>query len=84
MTSELESLLEFSDRFFAHAKTKWCALDVLKDGNEWKLLETSLAWPWPSPGECNRGTIFRSGGKKWIEMFDVMFDEVERGAWSAA
>jgi hypothetical protein len=84
MTPELESLLEFSDRFFAHAKTKWCALDVLKDGNEWKLLETSLAWPWPSPGECNRGTIFRSGGKKWIEMFDVMFDEVERGAWSAA
>ena len=45
MSPELESLLDFSDRFFAHAGTKWCAIDVLKDGSEWKLLETSLAWP---------------------------------------
>jgi len=82
MTDELESLLEFSDKFFAHAKTKWCALDVLKDGNEWKLLETSLAWPWPSPGTCNSGTIFRSGGKTWIKMFEVMFDQLRCGAWS--
>jgi hypothetical protein len=81
MSDELESLLEYSDRFFAEAGTKWCALDILRDGQEWKLLETSLAWPWPSPGQCNEGTIFRSGGKKWLSMFDVMFDEVERGAW---
>lgn len=82
MTDELESLLEYADRFFVEAGTKWCALDILRDGQEWKLLETSLAWPWPSPGRCNEGTIFRSGGKQWIEMFDVMLDEVERGAWS--
>lgn len=82
MTDELESLLDYSDRFFAHAGTKWCALDILKDGDEWKLLETSLAWPWPSPGECNKGTIFRSGGKTWIEMFDVMFDQLQAGAWA--
>ena len=69
LTPELESLLEYSDRFFAVAGTKWCALDILKDGDEWKLLETSLAWPWPSPGRCNDGTIFRSGGKKWIQIF---------------
>lgn len=81
MTEELESLLEYCDKFFAVAQTKWCALDVLKDGDNWRLLETSLAWPWPSPGECNSGTIFRSGGRKWIEMFEVMFDELERGAW---
>ena len=84
MTDELESLLEYADRFFVEARTKWCALDILRDGQEWKLLETSLAWPWPSPGRCNEGTIFRSGGKQWIEMFDVMFDEVERGAWAAS
>ena len=81
MSPELESLLDFSDRFFAHAGTKWCAIDVLKDGSEWKLLETSLAWPWPSPGDCDNGTIFRSR-HKWIGMFEVMFDELERGAWA--
>jgi len=81
MTPELESLLDFSDRFFAHAGTKWCAIDVLRDGDDWRLLETSLAYPWPSPGDCNNGTIFRSR-HKWIGMFDVMFDELERGAWN--
>lgn len=81
MTDEVESLIDFADRFFAHAGTKWCAIDVLKDGDGWKLLETSEGWPWPSPGRCNEGTIFRSKGRKWIEMFEVMLDEIERGAW---
>lgn len=84
MTEQLEDLLAFSDLFFAEAGTQWCALDILRDGDRWRLLETSLAWPWPSPGRCNEGTIFRSGGKRWIDMFDVMFDQVEAGAWSAA
>lgn len=84
MNDELESLLEYADRVFAAIGSKWCALDILKDvDGSWKLLETSLAWPWPSPGDCDNGTIFRSGGKKWIQMFDVMFDELERGAWTA-
>lgn len=84
MTEELESLLEYADRFFKHADTQWCALDVLKDGEQWRLLETSLAWPWPSPGRCNEGTMFRTTGRTWIEMFEVLFDEIERGAWSAS
>jgi len=84
MSDELESLLEYADRVFEVIGSKWCALDILKDvDGSWKLLETSLAWPWPSPGDCDNGTIFRSGGKKWIHMFDVMFDELERGAWTA-
>lgn len=84
MSDELESLLEYADRVFEVIGSKWCALDILKDvDGSWKLLETSLAWPWPSPGDCDNGTIFRSGGKKWIQMFDVMFDELERGAWTA-
>lgn len=83
MSDELASLFDFCDAFFAHAATKWCALDVLKDGDRWRLLETSLAWPWPSPGRCNEGTIFRSPkSRKWIDMFDVMFDELEAGAWA--
>src|SRR5690606_33901922 len=82
LDDETESLLEYADRFFAHAGTKWCAIDVLKDGDKWRLLETSLAWPWPSPGACNDAPLFRSQGKRWIQLFDVMFDEFEAGAWN--
>lgn len=74
LDDETESLLEYADRFFAHAGTRWCAVDVLKDGDGWKLLETSCAFPWPSPGECNQGTIFRTR-YRWLELFDAMFSE---------
>lgn len=84
MTDEVESLIDFADRFFAHAQTKWCAIDVLKDGDQWRLLETSEGWPWPSPGRCNEGTIFRSRNRKWLEMFEALLDEIERGAWQGA
>lgn len=69
-----EGLLEFANAFYREAETKWCALDILRDGEGWKLLETSLAWPHPSPGDCNNGTFFPSG-RKWIEMWDVLLDE---------
>jgi biotin carboxylase len=82
LDDKLESLMEYADVVFADIGTKWCALDILESRDGWKLLESSLAWPWPSPGDCDNGTIFRSGGKKWIQMFDVMMDELERGAWS--
>jgi hypothetical protein len=80
MTPEIESLLEFSNQFFATAGTKWCAIDVLKDANQWKLLETSLAWPWPSPGKCMEAPLFGSM-RTWKDMFEVMMDEVCAGAW---
>lgn len=76
LNDETESLLEFSDRFFNHAETQWCAIDVLKEGSEWRLLETSLAWPWPSPGTCNSAPIFRSK-HQWLGMFEAMFDELQ-------
>jgi len=82
MTDEVESLLEYADRFFAHAGTKWCAIDILRDGDQWRLLETSEGWPWPSPGRCNEAPIFRSKSRKWAQMWEAMFDEIERGAWS--
>jgi glutathione synthase/RimK-type ligase-like ATP-grasp enzyme len=81
LDAETESLLEFADRFFQHARTKWCALDVLRDGDSWKILETSLAWPWPSPGTCNEAPIFRTT-RRWSAMFDAMFDELACGVWS--
>jgi len=80
LDDEMNSLLEWSDRFFKFAGTNWCAIDVLKDGEKWALLETGLAWPWPSPGTCNDGPIFRSK-HKWIGMFDVMMDEIKAGTF---
>lgn len=84
MTPELESLLEYADRVLDAIGSKWCALDILKDvDGSWKLLETSLAWPWAADSYAD-ATMFRSTkGRKWAQMFDVMFDEVERGAWSS-
>lgn len=76
-----ESLLHYADGVFERIGSKWCALDILRDGDTWKLLETSLCWPWPSPGKCNEGPIFRTS-RRWIEMFDAMFDEVAAGTWA--
>jgi hypothetical protein len=81
MTPQVESLLEFCNGFFAEAGTKWCAIDVLEGHGLWRMLETSLAWPWPSPGKCNQAPIF--GTKRtWIDLFEVMFDQYEAGAWA--
>lgn len=83
-TNEVESLFAYADEVFDAIGTKWCALDVLKDvDGSWKLLETSLAWPWPSPGDCNNAPIFGSS-RKWIEIWEVMFEQVQAGAFSSA
>lgn len=72
LDDETESLLHFADRFFEAAGTRWCAIDVLKDGDRWMLLETSLAWPWPGVGKA--APIFRTE-YAWPQMFDCMLDE---------
>jgi hypothetical protein len=81
ITDEIDTLLQYANAFFEHAGTRWCAVDILRDGNKWKILETSLAWPWPSPGQCNLAPIF---GTRWVwaQMFDAMFTEFEAGAWA--
>lgn len=79
-----ERLLEYANGVFAEIGSKWCALDILQDGDStWKLLETSLAWPWPSPGRCNEAPIFGSS-RRWIQIWEVMFEQVAVGAFSAA
>lgn len=75
-----EDLLAYAEGFVKETGTRWCALDILRDGTDWKLLETSLAWPHPSPGDCNNGTFFPSG-RKWIDMWGVLLDEME--TWRA-
>jgi len=85
---DVVKVLAFADAFFAETKTKWCALDVLIDTTgEPRLLETSLGWPWPSPGECMSGPFVSPEGKfgyTWADMWDLMFDEYEAGVWTSA
>lgn len=82
-----QAVLEFANRIFHELNTKWCALDILHDVNTGRLylLETSVGWPWPSPGRCNEGAFFGNieRPRRWIEMWDLMFDEYEAGVWTA-
>ena len=78
MDSEIESLLDFSRRFFSFADTRWCAVDILKYGDSWKVIETSLAWPWPGVG---KQAAFFGSSRKWDQIWDVMLDEFEAGVW---
>jgi hypothetical protein len=79
MDGKMESLLEYADKVASGIGTKWAALDILDDGGQWRLLETSLAWPWPGKGGDN--PIFRTK-RKWSGMWDALFDEVEAGEWA--
>lgn len=85
--------LQFAEYVTARLGTRWVALDVLSWADKMYLLETSLAWPWPSPGDCDQAGFFRADGTpvegySWNgigpggegNMFDLMFDAVERGA----
>lgn len=79
----VESVLSFANHVFAELGTRWCALDVLMDGDTPRLLETSLGWPWPSPGDCDNAPFV--GVEKtylWRDMWDLMLDEYEAGVWS--
>jgi len=80
LTPHAEAVLRFANAFFAVADTRWCAVDILQRWDRLFVIETSLAWPWPSPGACNDAPIFGSG-RTWIELFDVMFDELQAGVW---
>lgn len=81
MDDKTESLLGYADKVADGIGTKWAALDILDDGGRWRLLETSLAWPWPGKGGDN--PIFRTQ-RKWSGMWDALFDEVESGVWSGS
>lgn len=78
----LTGLLAFADGVFAGIESKWCALDILKHGDRWVLIETSLAWPWPSPGDCMQAQFFGPTTHRWAQMWDLMLDEYEAGVWS--
>lgn len=94
-TGNVEPVMAIDDRvghLFHYARglldqvldSRWIALDILWDDTRkrWFLLETSLAWPWPSPGNCNNAPFFGTT-RKWAEIWDVMFDEYEKGVWQS-
>lgn len=76
-------LIDYARTLSDAIRTKWVALDILEDGpTNWKLLETSLGWPW-SPGALSDTPFFGGTQRKWGEMWDLMLDEHERGVFSA-
>lgn len=81
----VQSILGFANMIFSELKTNWCALDILHDVNTGRLylLETSLGWPWPSPGDCDNAPFIGPMEKsyKWRDMWELMFDEYEHGTW---
>lgn len=79
MSAEVESLLDFSNRFFAYAGTKWCAIDVLKDGPRWRILEMSLAW---ARGDDAAGNAkFYGTDFSLLTQHDLLIREVEDGVF---
>jgi glutathione synthase/RimK-type ligase-like ATP-grasp enzyme len=80
MDDKIASLLEYTKEIAAEIETKWCAFDILEGPNGWLLLETTLGWPWPSPGNCDECVCWNSP-HKWADMFKVLFDEIEAGEW---
>lgn len=76
-------LIDYARNLTDAIRTKWVALDILDAGDtDWKLLETSLAWPW-SVGSYGDAPFFGDTQRKWGEMWDLMIDEHERGAFNA-
>lgn len=86
--AEVSDLFAWCQQAFRRIGTKWCAIDVLRDQDDWMLLETSLRWPWPSPGDCDdQGRFWRPTGsawqetRRWRDMWHVLIDELEAGCW---
>jgi hypothetical protein len=89
LNEETYALLHYANQVFAELDTRWCALDILAYGvNEWRLLETSLGWPWPSPGDCDNAPFFNlacgATPYVWRDMWKLMFDEYEAGTWDTS
>jgi hypothetical protein len=81
LTDETESLLEYAQEVVSAIDTRWCALDILQSSSGWRMLETSLAWPWPSPGDCMQAPFFGETKRTWKDIWELLLDEIEAGVW---
>jgi hypothetical protein len=90
LDANVQTLLEFAHTIStAPLESKWIALDILRTADGWRLLETSLGWPWPSPGTCDDAPFFALDGTfgttryQWRDMWELMLDEYEAGVFRA-
>lgn len=86
LDGEVEQMVfAFAEKVFAELDTRWCALDILMGPSGPRLLETSVGWPWPSPGDCMSAPFFGNiaQARSWHEMWHLMLDEYEDGVWTA-
>ena len=73
-----DSLIDYAGMIGHNIGSKWVALDILRDGDEWRLIETSLAWPWTTKDYQDVPFI---GGGYWGELWDVLFAELDAGSF---
>ena len=78
MTDEIAGVVEYARKVATSINSKWVALDILRDSGELRLIETSLAWPWPGVGD---GALFFPSRRPWYGMFELMFDQMEQGVF---
>lgn len=74
-----ENLLDYANKIAAELGTRWCALDILRDGNHWKFIESSLAWPW-KPGEFADTPLM--GGGTWGGIWHHLCADLEAGHYN--
>jgi hypothetical protein len=79
-----QAVFAFAESVFQQLDTNWCALDILVTSAGPRLLETSVGWPWPSPGACMSAPFFGAiqQPRDWGGMWDLMLDEYEAGTWT--
>lgn len=88
-TCEELSVLARAIKFFEYSKSKWSGIDLLydRDLDEWRVIETTLAWNLHNRGgntDCpvfdKNGTLTTAG---WIgaHQFLILLHEVEQGVF---
>lgn len=76
-----ESLFEYAAMIGQAIGSKFVALDILRDGDEWRLIETSLAWPWTP---VDYSDVPFTGGGLWVNMWDVLLEQVAAGVFDSS
>lgn len=71
-------LLDHAEAIAREIGSRWVALDILRDGDQWRLLETSLAWPWDLRKYADVPFI---GGGLWGQMWDVLLEQLDAGVF---
>lgn len=63
-------------KFFERFGFRFCGIDLIRDGDAWRILEMTCGWTLAAYG----WSVFRPDGRLGTEFWDVFLDEVEAGA----